>query len=125
MKVGTLNTLFLNATTLESMKVIEQLDEQEHQTRIANSIQAAIRALQEQLPDLIVIDASLEFSSTNALIYIRNMFTGNIAAYGENISPATRQLLGHLGISVVLRSISDITAQLLSDTSWDEVAGAA
>ena len=120
-----LNTLFLNATTPESMKVISQLDEQGHKSRIANSLQAAIRALEEHVPDLVVIDASLEFSSTTALIYIRNMFSGEIAAYGEKISAATRQLLVHLGVTVILRSISEIASLLLSRSSAHALKGAA
>ncbi len=123
-KVGMLNTLFLNATTPESMTVISQLDEQGHKSEVANSFQAAIRALEDHVPDLVVIDASLEFSSTDALMYIRNMFDGKIAAYGDEISAATRQLLIHLGISVIVVSISDIASQLFSDSPDLDLASA-
>jgi|TARA_B100000315_G_C14190774_1_gene413218 hypothetical protein len=124
MKVGKLNTLFLNATTSESMVVIGELEEHGHQFEVANSFQAALMSLEQKVPDLIVIDASLEFSSTNALMYIRNMFDGKIAVYGERISPATSQLLSHLGVSIIVRSISDLLPMMLSETSAPAIAAA-
>ena len=97
------------------MVVIGELEEHGHQFEVANSFQAALMSLEQKVPDLIVIDASLEFSSTNALMYIRNMFDGKIAVYGERISPATSQLLSHLGVSIIVRSITS-TAEGASST---------
>ncbi|NQW20494.1 MAG: hypothetical protein HQ477_07195 [Chloroflexi bacterium] len=106
-----MNALFLNATTNDNLSAIQEVEEQGHHVRIANSLQSAIRDIENSDPDLIVINADLEFSSTDALLYLRHAFRGNIVAYGENISPATRQYLAHVGIATVLDSISDVIAQ--------------
>ncbi len=103
-----MNTLFLNATTNESLSAIQEIEELGHYVRIANSLSSALRSIEQHHPDLIVIDASLEFSSTDALLYLRRAFNGNIVAYGDNISSATRQFLAHVGIATVLASISDV-----------------
>jgi CheY-like chemotaxis protein len=103
-----LNTLFLNATTNASLLAIQEIEELGHQVTVANSLSSALRSIEKHHLDLIVIDANLEFSSTDALMYLRQAFTGNIVAYGENLSPATRQFLAHVGIATVLASISDV-----------------
>ncbi|MBN4064406.1 hypothetical protein JYU04_01570 [Dehalococcoides mccartyi] len=103
-----MNTLFLNAVTGESHSFIDELDRQGHDTRIANSFQSAMSELQASTPDFVVIDASLEFASSNALIQISSVFHGTMVAYGRDISPATRQLLMHLGITHVVESVFDL-----------------
>lgn len=114
-----LNTLFLNATTKESLSVIEEIEELGHNVRIANSLQSALRAIEDNHPDLVVIDANLEFGSTDALLYLRQAFRGNIVAYGDNLSSATRQFLAHVGIATVLVSISDVVAHQKLNIDFD------
>ena len=104
-----MNTLFLNATTDEAYEFIAALGEQGHTIRIANSFQSAVHELQGVAPDVIVLDASLEFSSTDALLYLRNMYSGNIVAYGSQITVSTKNFLTHLGITHIVRSISDLS----------------
>lgn len=104
-----MNTLFLNATTDEAYEFIAALGEQGHTIRIANSFQSAVHELQGVEPDVIVLDASLEFSSTDALLYLRNMYSGNIVAYGSQITVSTKNFLTHLGITHIVQSINDLS----------------
>jgi CheY-like chemotaxis protein len=106
-----MKVLFLNATTVDGLSAIEEIEEFGHDVRVANSLPAALRAVEDEQPDLIVIDANLEFSITTALLHLRNAFNGNIVAYGEDLSPATRKFLAHVGIATVLASISDVISQ--------------
>ena len=107
-RVETLNTLFLNAVSEESHRFIDELDRQGHETRVANSFQSAMTELTTSTPEFMAIDASLEFASSDALIQIKNAYRGKIAAYGRDISPDTKRLLMHMGISYVVDSIFDL-----------------
>ena len=115
-KAGLLSTLFLNATTLQSVSLVNQLEDLGYPTTVANSFQAAVVAIENSYPELIVLDAGLEFGSTDALLYIRNMFEGQIAVVGTNISLATSQFLEHLGITKVVNSASDILNLMPADS---------
>ena len=120
-----MNALFLNATTNESLSAIQEIEELGHDVRVANSLPSALRCIEDKHPDLIVIDANLEFSSTDALLYLRRAFNGNIVAYGKNLSSATRQFLAHVGIATVLVSISDVISHQKLDTDIDVPTAAA
>jgi AmiR/NasT family two-component response regulator len=106
-----LNTLFLNATTKQSLAAIQEIKELGHDVRVANSLTSAVRSIEEHNHDLIVIEVSLEFSSSDAILYLQHAFDGNIVAFGENISSATRQFLAHVGIVTVDHSITEVVSQ--------------
>ena len=100
-----MNMLLLNATTSESDKVIVGLEGKGWSVTVANSFRTAINEILRSQPDLIVIDATLEFGSTDALFYIRNLYDGSVAAFGYDVSTATRDFLSHLGVAFVPRSV--------------------
>jgi len=110
-----LNTLFLNATTKQSLAAIQEIKELGHDVRVANSLTSAVRSIEEHNHDLIVIEVSLEFSlefsSSDAILYLQHAFDGNIVAFGENISSATRQFLAHVDIVTVDHSITEVVSQ--------------
>lgn len=64
--------------------------------------------LRASAPEFLVIDASLEFASSDALIQINAAYHGKTAAYGAGISPTTRRFLMHIGITHVVESIFDL-----------------
>ena len=119
-----LNTLFLNATTNQSLAAIQEIEELGHDVRVANSLTAAVRSIEGHNPDLIVIEASLEFSSSDAILYLRRAFNGDIVAFGANISSATQQFLAHVGILTVTGPISEIVSPAASKTDARELAAA-
>ena len=119
-----LNTLFLNATTNQSLAAIQEIEELGHDVRVANSLTAAVRSIEGHNPDLIVIEASLEFSSSDAILYLRRAFNGGIVAFGANISSATQQFLAHVGIPTLTRPISEIVSPAASKTDARELAAA-
>ena len=94
---------------------MNQLESQGYQTTIANSFQAAVASIESHYPNLIAIDASLEFGSTDALVHIRNMYDGEIAVLDTVISPATKPFLEHLGITKTVRSVEDILKLIPSE----------
>jgi AmiR/NasT family two-component response regulator len=119
-----LNTLFLNATTNQSLAAIQEIEELGHDVRVADSLTAAVRSIEGHNPDLIVIEASLEFSSSDAILYLRRAFNGDIVAFGANISSATQQFLAHVGIPTLTRPISEIVSPAASKTDARELAAA-
>ena len=120
-----MNTLFLNATTNQSLAAIQEIEDLGHHVRVANSLTAAVRSIEKQNPELIVIEASLEFSSSDAILYIQHAFDGKIVALSENISSATQQFLAHVGIPTVTGPISEIVSPAASKTDARELAAAA
>jgi CheY-like chemotaxis protein len=106
-----LNALFLNATTNINLSAIQGFLDLGHEVKIANSLNSAIRSIEANYPDLIVIDASLEFSSTDAIMYLRRIFSGGITAIGDSVTSATRQFLEHVGIPTVAGSFADVVSQ--------------
>ena len=106
-----MNTLFLNATTNQSLAAIQEIKELGHDVRVANSLTSAVRSIEEHNPDLIVLEASLEFSSSDAILYLQRAFDGKIVAFGANISSATQQFLAHVGIATVGHSITEVVSQ--------------
>jgi hypothetical protein len=120
-----LNTLILNATTNQSLAAIQEIEKLGHDVRVVNSHTAAVRSIEGHNPDLIVIDASLEFSSPDPILYFRRAFNGDIVAFGANISSATQQFLSRVGIPTVTGPISEIVSPAASKTDARELAAAA
>ena len=106
-----MNLLFINATTNDNLSPIQELEDTGHNVRIANSLPSALQAVKDGDPDLIVVDANLDFDISTTLLHLRNAFNGNMVAYGEDLSPETSQILAHVGIVTVLVSLSDVISQ--------------